>query len=100
MTRVLVLGGSSELVARVNVLPGTQVVSLTRDAIVSDGFDLLRSLDPQSLPDIVFIGAALPGELALDIAQRTDATYPSTTCRSISSSRRCARASATSCPPT
>ena len=77
MSRVLVLAGAAEFIARINVLPGTQVVSLTRDTIESDRFDLMRSLDPQSLPDLIFIGAALPIEASLEIARRTEETYPS-----------------------
>lgn len=77
MSRVLILAGSAEFVARVNVLPGTQIVSLTRETIESERFDLMRSLDPQSLPDLIFIGEALPIETSLTIARRTDETYPS-----------------------
>lgn len=76
MSRVLILAGTAEFVARINVMPGTQVVSLTRDTIESERFDLMRSLDPQSLPDIVFIGAALPIETSMQIARRTEETYP------------------------
>lgn len=76
MTRALILAGTGDFVARVNVLPGTQVVSLTRDTIESERFDLIRSLDPQSLPDIIFVGAALPIETALAIGQMIDETYP------------------------
>jgi pilus assembly protein CpaE len=77
MTRTLILAGSNEFVARVNVMPGTQVVSLTRDTIESERFDLIRSLDPQALPDIIFVGAALPIESALAIGRTTDEAYPS-----------------------
>ncbi len=77
MSRVLILAGAAELVARINVMPGTQVVSLTRETIESERFDLMRSLDPQSLPDIIFIGASLPIEEALTLARRTEETYPS-----------------------
>ncbi|WP_332643987.1 AAA family ATPase [Aeromicrobium sp.] len=76
MTRALILAGTGEFVARVNVHPGTQVVSLSRDTIESERFDLIRSLDPQSLPDIIFVGAALPMEKALDIGRKIDETYP------------------------
>lgn len=76
MTRALILAGTSDFVARVNVQPGTQVVSLTRDTIESERFDLIRSLDPQSLPDIIFVGAALSIEKALDIGRKIDETYP------------------------
>ncbi|MCW2752196.1 MAG: pilus assembly protein CpaE [Aeromicrobium sp.] len=77
MTRTLILAGSNEFVARVNVMPGTQVVSLTRDTIESERFDLIRSLDPQALPDIIFVGAALSTETALAIGRMTDEVYPS-----------------------
>jgi pilus assembly protein CpaE len=76
MTRALILAGTGDFVARVNVLPGTQVVSLSRDTIESERFDLIRSLDPQSLPDIIFVGAALPIETALHIGRMIDETYP------------------------
>jgi len=76
MSRVLILAGASELIARINVLPGTQVVSLTRKTIDNERFDLMRSLDPQSLPDVIFIGDALPLETSLSIARSTDETYP------------------------
>jgi pilus assembly protein CpaE len=77
MTRTLILAGSNEFVARVNVMPGTQVVSLTRETIESERFDLIRSLDPQALPDLIFVGAALPTEKALAIGRTTDEVYPS-----------------------
>lgn len=77
MTRTLILAGSNEFVARVNVMPGTQVVSLTRDTIESERFDLIRSLDPQALPDIIFVGSALTTETALAIGRTTDEVYPS-----------------------
>ena len=77
MTRALILAGSNEFVARVNVLPGTQIVSLTLATIESERFDLIRSLDPQALPDIIFVGQAVPGELALSIGRMTDEVYPS-----------------------
>ncbi|MEO6605641.1 MAG: AAA family ATPase, partial [Aeromicrobium sp.] len=77
MTRALILAGTTEFVARVNVLPGTQVVTLTRDTVEAERFDLLRSLDPQSLPDIIFVGAAMPIETSLAIGRRIDETYPS-----------------------
>lgn len=77
MSRALILAGATEFVARVNVLPGTQVVTLTRDTVEGERFDLLRSLDPQSLPDIIFVGAAMPIETSLAIGRRIDETYPS-----------------------
>ncbi|MCW2830859.1 MAG: pilus assembly protein CpaE, partial [Aeromicrobium sp.] len=77
MSRALILAGGADLVARINVMPGTQVVSLTKETIESDRFDLMRSLDPQSLPDVIFIGAALASERALEIARSIDDAYPS-----------------------
>lgn len=77
MSRVLILAGTADFVARVNVLPGTQVVSLGKDSIEQGRFDLMRSLDPQSLPDLIFIGGALPTDSSLEIARRTDEMYPS-----------------------
>lgn len=77
MSRALILAGSAEFVARVNVLPGTQVVSLSLYTIEGERFDLIRSLDPQSLPDLIFVGAALPTEAGFEIARRIDETYPS-----------------------
>lgn len=76
MTRALILGGSTEFIARVNVLPGTQVVALSTATIQDERFDLIRSLDPQRLPDIIFVGSALPIELALGIGRSTDEAYP------------------------
>ncbi|AXT85881.1 pilus assembly protein CpaE [Aeromicrobium sp. A1-2] len=77
MSRALILAGTAEFVARVNVLPGTQVVSLKRETIEAERFDLMRSLDPQSLPDLIFVGAALPTEIGFEIARRIDEVYPS-----------------------
>lgn len=76
MTRALILGGSTEFIARVNVLPGTQVVALSASTIQAERFDLIRSLDPQRLPDIIFVGASLPIEVALGIGRSTDEAYP------------------------
>lgn len=76
MSRVLILAGTVDFVARVNVLPGTQVVSLGKDSIEQGRFDLMRSLDPQSLPDVIFIGGALLTETSLEIARRADELYP------------------------
>lgn len=76
MTRALILGGSADFIARVNVLPGTQVVALSTSTIQDERFDLIRSLDPQRLPDIVFVGSAVPMELALEIGRSTDEAYP------------------------
>jgi pilus assembly protein CpaE len=77
VSRALILAGTTDLVARVSVMPGTQVVTLSRETIDTDRFDLIRSLDPQSLPDVVLIGEALPLDRAMTIARRTDETYPS-----------------------
>ena len=77
MTRALILGGSAEFIARVNVLPSTQVVALSTSTIEDERFDLIRSLDPQRLPDIIFVGSALPKEATLEIGRATDEVYPS-----------------------
>ena len=77
MSRVIVLGGEEGFAARINVLPGTQVVALPRDTIESERFDLLRGLDPDVLPDIIFFCEAVPSEQALELAARTDEAYPS-----------------------
>lgn len=77
MSRVIVLGGEDGFAARVNVLPGTQVVSLPRETIESERFDLLRGLDPDALPHIIFFCEAVGTEQALELATRTDETYPS-----------------------
>lgn len=76
MTRALVLGGTAEFIARVNVLPGTQVVALTSATIADERFDLIRSLDPQRLPDIIFVGSSVPIDTALHIGRCTDEIYP------------------------
>lgn len=77
MSRVLILAGATEFVARVNVMPGTQVVTLSRETVEHEKFDLMRSLDPQSLPDVIFIGESLSFDRSLQIARSTDETYPS-----------------------
>lgn len=77
MSRALILAGTDQFVARVGDLAGTQVVSLSRDAIVSEHFDLGRSLGSATLPDVIFIGAAVPSEIAVRIAKRTEEIAPS-----------------------
>lgn len=76
MTRVLILGGEDSFPARVNILPGTQVVALNRETVESSRFNLLRSLDPQSLPDVMFLCPELPLEAALPLAASVDQRYP------------------------
>lgn len=77
MTRTLILAGEDDFVARVNILPGTQVVSLSRANIGSERFDLMRSLDPQSLPDLIFLCEGLTVEQSLSLAAAADERYPS-----------------------
>lgn len=77
MTRALILAGAAEFIARVNVLPGTQVVALPQDTIESGRFDLMRSLDPQALPDLIFFGQDLALDQVLEIARAADERYPS-----------------------
>lgn len=76
MSRVLILGADPRLVARINVLPGTQVVSLPAERIESERFDLLRSLDPGALPDVIFFGGDLAIDTSLVLAAEVDETYP------------------------
>lgn len=76
MTKILMLASSQELVARVNVLPGTQVVALDAATVTPERFDLMRSLDPQSLPDLMVLGEHLPVDRALAIARDSDLRYP------------------------
>ncbi|TXL62121.1 AAA family ATPase [Aeromicrobium terrae] len=76
MSRVLVLGDDGHLVGRINVMPGTQVISLSAERIQSPQFDLLRSLDPQALPDVVFFCEEVPIELSLELAAAIDEAYP------------------------
>lgn len=76
MTRTLILAGPAEFVARVNILPGTQVVALGKEVIESERFDLMRSLDPQSLPDLIFLSDELDVESSLAIARAADERYP------------------------
>ena len=77
MTRTVILAGEDAFAARVNILPGTQVVSLGLATIESDRFDLMRSLDPEALPDLIFLCEDLSGERALAIARAADERYPS-----------------------
>ncbi|EFQ82591.1 CobQ/CobB/MinD/ParA nucleotide binding domain protein [Aeromicrobium marinum DSM 15272] len=76
MTRTLILGGDDALMARINVLPGTQVVALSSETIQAERFDLLRSLDPQALPDLIMLCEELPIEWSLELARATDERYP------------------------
>ena len=76
MSRVLVLGGDEQLVARLTVMPGAQVISLPAERVESQQFDLLRSLDPQSLPDVVFFGDELSIDASLVVAAAVDEAYP------------------------
>jgi pilus assembly protein CpaE len=77
MTKTLILAGQDEFVARVNVLPGTQVLALNQQEVESGQSQLLRSLDPNTLPDLMFLCEGLDLEVALDIAEQIDALYPS-----------------------
>ena len=77
MTRVLILGADDAFAARINVLPSTQIVTLNRDTIESERFDLMRSLDPQRLPDLILFCPELPLGTALPIAVAADQRYPS-----------------------
>jgi pilus assembly protein CpaE len=77
MSRLLLLGADERLIARLTVVPGAQVISLPADRVESDRFDLLRSLDPQSLPDVVFFGDELMVDTSLVIAAAVDEAYPS-----------------------
>jgi pilus assembly protein CpaE len=77
MTRTLILAGDDEFVARINILPGTQVVSLSRETLESERFDLLRSLDPASLPDLILLCDGLPVADALAISAEIEEAYPS-----------------------
>lgn len=75
MSRVIILAGSQDFVARVNVHPGTQVVTLSREAVESERFDLMRSLDPDRLPDLVFC-CGIPFETSLLLASTADQLFP------------------------
>lgn len=76
MTRVLVLGADDRLVARVNVLPGTQVLSLGAEEVAPSTFDLVRILDPGMLPELVLLGDQVPLERSLQVAEATSRAYP------------------------
>lgn len=77
MTRTLVVAGAEDFVARVNILPGTQVVAVSRENIESERFDLMRSLDPNRLPDLMLLCDGLPVDRLLEIATETDEQHPS-----------------------
>lgn len=76
MTRVLVLGGTDTFVARMNVLPGAQVLSLDANEVSRPGFDLVRLLDPAVLPELVLLGDEMPLPRALQIAAELDRAFP------------------------
>ncbi len=76
MTRLLVLGGDEQLVTRLTVRPGTQVISLPAERVETEEFELLHSLDPESLPDVVFFGDELDVGIALFDAAELDEAYP------------------------
>jgi len=77
VTRTLIMGASDEFTARINVLPGTQVVVLKAQTLARPGFDLLRILDPQQLPDVVFFGDECDLDWAMTTAGALDEQYPS-----------------------
>lgn len=76
MSRLLIMGGNDTFVTRINVLPGTQVMALSRETIASGKFDSIRSIDPQSLPDLIFLGETIPFTVTLEIARASDEHYP------------------------
>lgn len=76
MSRLLVMGADEELVARLTVMPGAQVIALSAERVEDEDFDLLRSLDPQSLPDVVFFGDELDVGIALFDAAELDEAFP------------------------
>lgn len=76
MTRVLILAGEDAFITRINVLPGTKVVALNRETLMSGQFDSVRSIDPQNLPDVIFLGEGLNLEAACEIARASDEHYP------------------------
>ena len=82
MTRVLMLACGQELVTRVNVLPGTQVVVLDEAVVSSERFNLLQSLDqlhaidPQGLPDLIVLGESIDIEQVIAVALDADRQYP------------------------
>ncbi len=77
MTRVLILGGSDALVARTKVIPGTQVIAIEAARVQTPSFDLVRSLDPESLPGLILFGEDLDLERTLVIATSVSARFPS-----------------------
>lgn len=76
MTRVVVIGADEAFVARMTVLPGTEVLPLDAHRIEAEGFDLMRSLDPGNLPDVIFFCEHLAVESSLRIAAAVDVQYP------------------------
>lgn len=77
MSRVLVLGGDDGIVDRLDRLNDTQVVALNAESVLSERFDLMRSLDPQRLPDLVLLCDELPLEVSLGLARQAYDRYPS-----------------------
>lgn len=77
MTKTLIVAGADDFVARVNVLPGTRVLSVTQREVESGQSQLLRSLDPDTLPDLMFLCEGLDVDMALDLASQVDDLYPS-----------------------
>lgn len=76
MTRALILAGGDAFVTRVDVLPGTHLVALSREMLASGKFDTIRSIDPQNLPDVIFLGEGLDVATAFEIARASDEHYP------------------------
>lgn len=82
MTRVLMLACGQELVTRVNVLPGTQVVVLDQAVVSSERFNLLQSLDqlhgidPQGMPDLIVLGESIDLDQVIQVALDADRHYP------------------------
>jgi pilus assembly protein CpaE len=76
MSRLLILGGDEQLVTRLTDMPDMQVISLPAERVETEEFELLRSLDPQSLPDVVFFGSELDVGIALFDAAELDEAYP------------------------
>ncbi|MGJ9411378.1 CpaE family protein [Aeromicrobium sp. CF4.19] len=77
MTRVILVGADDRFVSRMNVLPGTQIIALDADRIESKSFDLMRSLDPESLPDLIMFCDKLAIETALALAAEAEERFPS-----------------------
>ncbi|MGA8851061.1 MAG: P-loop NTPase [Aeromicrobium sp.] len=76
MTRLLVLGADEAFIARMSVLPGTQLVAIGTERTDWSAFDVVRILDPQSLPDLILLGARVPLTNALGIAAAAHLQYP------------------------